>query len=92
MSVGLPLIRNVTPLVKSVLVKLGSAAAASALDEAIQKKIFGLGCPVDLAPQTSEQIISNEGMIDIFKIVKYLKEWSLLLNSVSETTKNETKE
>ena len=32
-----------TPLAKSVLIPLGLIAAASAIDAAIQKKVFGLG-------------------------------------------------
>ena len=42
MPAGLPLMQNVlTPLAKSVLIQLGSAAAVSATDLAIQKKILG---------------------------------------------------
>ena len=40
MKVGLQLIKNV---LKNVLVSLGSTAAASATDTAIQKKVFGSG-------------------------------------------------
>ena len=41
MSVGLPLMKNVlTPLAKSVLVRLGSTTATSATVAAIQKKIY----------------------------------------------------
>ena len=51
----MPLIGNVlTPLSKSVLIPLGLIAAASATDEAIQKKMFGSGtCPSDLAKRTT---------------------------------------
>ena len=37
-------------------------------------------------------IISNEEMNDIMKIIKSLEESGLLIKSVSETIKNETKE
>ena len=72
------------PLAKSVLIPLGSTAAASATDAAIQKKRFGSGM-ITL-------IISNEELIDIIKIVKSLGESSLLIKDVSETIKNEAKE
>ena len=48
----LPLMKNVLkPLVKIVLIPFGltAAAAAAATDAAIHKKIFGPGCPSDLA-------------------------------------------
>ena len=41
----------------------------SAADAAIQKKIHGLGCPLDLASRTTALIISNGEMEDIMKIV-----------------------
>ena len=72
------------PLAKSVLIPLGSTAAASATDAAIQKKRFGSGM-ITL-------IISNKELIDIIKIVKSLGESSLLIKDVSETIKNEAKE
>ena len=37
-------------------------------------------------------IISNEGMNDIMKIIKSLKESGLFIKGVSETIKNEAKE
>ena len=44
LKTGLPLMKNVLkPLTKSVLIPLGLAAAASATDAAIHKKIFGSG-------------------------------------------------
>ena len=36
-------------------------------------------------------IISNEEMNDIMKIVKFLEEFGLLINAVSETIQNEAK-
>ena len=42
MKVALPLMENVvTPLTKRFLISLGLMAAASAANEAIQKKIYG---------------------------------------------------
>ena len=73
------LIGNVLkPLAKRILITLGLAAAA---DPAIPKKTFG-----------SYNIISNEEMNDIMKIVKSFEESGLLIKSVSKTIKNETKE
>ena len=57
------------PLAKSVLIPLGSTAAA-AKDAAIPKKMFGSG--------TATLIISNEEMNNIIKTVKSLEESSLL--------------
>ena len=59
-------------------------AAASAMDAAIQKKIYG--------SSTALLIILNEEMNDIMKLVKSLEESGLLIKSVSETIKNEAKE
>ena len=55
MAAGSPLMKNVLrPLAKSVLTPSGLTGAASATDETIQKKIFGLG--------TTALIISSEEM------------------------------
>ena len=63
MTAGLPLMKNaLTPLVKSVLIPLVLTAEASAIDAAIQKKIFGSG--------TSALTTSNEDTEYIKKIVK----------------------
>ena len=75
--------RVLKPLAKSVLIPSGLTAAASATDEAIQKKIFGSGM--------STLIISNEEMNDIIKIVKSLEESGLLIKDISEIFKNEAK-
>ena len=48
------------------------------------KNFFGSG--------TTILIISNKEMGDIIKIIKSLEEPDLLIKSVSETNKNETKE
>ena len=71
-------------LAKSVLISLGLTAAASAIDVAIQKKIFG-SCITTL-------MISNEQMDDIMKIIKSLEKPALLIKGVSETIENEEKE
>ena len=70
LKTGLPLIRTVLkPLAKSILIPLGLAAAASATDAAIRKKMFGSA--------TTTLIISNEEM-NIMKIIKSLEEPGLL--------------
>ena len=87
------LIKNVLkPSAKSLLIPLGStAAAASATDAALHKKKFGSRTrPSDLANQTT-LIISNEEMNDIMKIVRSLEESGLLIKGFSETIKNEAK-
>ena len=66
------------------MIPLGSTAAASATDAAIQKKIFELGL--------TALMISNEEMEDNMKIVKSHKESFLLIKGVSETIQNEAKE
>ena len=81
----MPLIKNVIkPLAKSLLNLLGLAAAASAADAGIYKKILGSG--------TTTLIISNEEMNDIIKIAQALKDSNILLKGVTKTTENETKE
>ena len=85
LKTGLPLMKNVLkPLAKSVLIPLGLTAAASVTDAAIHKKMFGSG--------NTTLIISNERMNDIMKIIKSLEQSGLLIKSISETIKNETKE
>ena len=66
------------------MIPLGLTAASSATDPAIQKEIYGSG--------TTALIISNKELEDIMKIVKSLEESALLINGISETIKNETKE
>ena len=71
---GLPLMKNIlTPLPNSILVTLRLMTGASAIDAAIQKKIFELG--------TIAVIISNKGIDDIMKIVKSLEISGLLIKS-----------
>ena len=77
---GLPLIKNVIkPLAKSILIPLGLAAAASAADEGIHKKILGSG--------NTTLIISNNEMED-FKIIKSLEDSGLLIEGVTKTVQN----
>ena len=84
LKTGLPLMNNVLKiLVKSVLKPLALTVVASAIDAAIQKKMFGSGIAI--------LIISNERMNNIMKIVKSLEESGLLRKWVSETIKNKGK-
>ena len=63
---------------------LGLTAAASATVAAIQK--------INYRSEMTALIISNKEMKYMMKIVKSVKELGLLLNGVSETIENETKE
>ena len=63
---------------------LTAAAPPTATDAAIQKKIIW--------SEITALIISNEEMKDIMQIVKFFEESSLLIESISKTIKNETKE
>ena len=93
MKAGLPLMKSVlTSLGKSVLIPLGLSAGMPAVNAAIQKKIYGSGCPLDLASSAAALIISNEEMEDIMKIIKSLEKSGLLTKLISETIKNEVKE
>ena len=87
LKTGLPLIKNViTPLAKSVLIPLGlTAAAASATDAGIHKKLIGSGNNTTL-------IISNKDIEDLIKIVKSLEDSGLLLKGITESVQNEVKE
>ena len=85
MTVDLPLMKNVLrSLAKSILTSLGLAAAASAADASIQKKILRL--------VTITLVFSNEEIDDIMNIVKSLEESRLLIRCVSKTIKNEANE
>ena len=82
---GLPLRENVVkPLAQSFLISLVLATAASAINVAIHKKMFG--------SDTTTLTISIEEMNGISKIVLPLKGSSLLIKSISEKIKNEVKE
>ena len=71
------------PLAKIVLALLGLTAAMSAIDGSIQKKIHGSGVKL---------IIEQEDMNDIMKIIEALENSGILLEGVSKTIENETKE
>ena len=88
LSTGLLLMKRVIkPLAKSVLIPLGLAAAASAADAGIHKKILGSG-----SNNNTTLIISNDEMADILNIVKSLEDSRVLLKGVTETIRNEAKE
>ena len=83
-----PLLKSGLPLLKSVikpLAMLSLTAASSAIDAAINKKIFGSGSHTTL-------VISNDDMQNLLKIVKSLEDSGLLLDGITETVKNEVKE
>ena len=86
----------IKPLAKSVLIPLGLAAAASAANVGIHKKIFRSS---DYHPSSSTShnnntilIISNDEIEDITRIAKFLEDSSLLSEGVSETIQNEANE
>ena len=88
LKTGLALMKSVIkPLAKSVLMSLGLAAAASAADAGIHKKILASG-----HNNNATLIISSDEMDDILKIVKSLEDSGVLLKGVSETIQNEAKE
>ena len=72
------------PLAKNVSALLETAAAASAIDAGIQEKIHGCW--------TTTLIISNEQMNDIIKSIQVLEDCNILLERVTKTIKNDTKE
>ena len=78
------LIKVAIPLAKNVLAPLGIAAAASAIDAGIQKKIHG--------SRTTTLTILNEEINDTLKIVQGHKDSNILLKKITKTIKNETKE
>ena len=84
LKTGLTFIGNVLkPLSKRVLILWGLTTATRATDAAIHKKMFGSGVTL---------IISNEEINEIMKIVKSLERSSLLIKSISEIIKKQTKE
>ena len=73
-------------LLKSVinlLGLLGLTAASSAIDAAVQKKLYGSG--------TTTLVISNEEMNDIMKIVQTLEDSNTLLKGVTKQLKMKQK-
>ena len=73
-----------TSLSKSALLPLRLTAATSAIDAAIQNKIYKSGM--------TTLIISNEEMDDITKIVKYFEKSGLLEKGACKTIGNEARE
>ena len=71
------------PLAKNILAPLGITAAASAINEGIQKEIHSSGTPTLL--------ISNEEMNDITEIVQALEDSKILSKEVTKKIKNEIK-
>ena len=78
-----PLMKVAMPLAKNGLAPLGLAAAMSAIDGSIQKKMRGEGIKL---------VIEQEGMNDIIKIIEVLENSGILLKGVTKTNENETKE
>ena len=77
-TAGSPLMKNVlTPFAKIFLLPIGLSSGMSTADAAIQKKIYGSGATA------LHEIISNEEMEDIIKIVKLLEESGLLVKGTS---------
>ena len=62
-----------TPLAKSILLPLTLSTGVSAADEAIQKKIYGSGRPLDLTAFIIALIFSNKEMEYIMNLLKSLK-------------------
>ena len=73
------------------LLPFGLSARMSAADAAVQRKIYGSGCPSGLALRTTTLIISKEEIEDIMKIVKSLEESRLPVKGITKTIKNEVK-
>ena len=91
-KLAVPSMKAAILLAEKFLAPLGVAAAASAIDAGIKKKIRSSGRPSSSAPQTTALIISNKEMNDIMKIVQALEDSNILLKRVTKTIKNETKE
>ena len=71
------------PLAENVLAPLGLTAAMYAIDGSIQKKIHF---------SEVKLIIEQEDMNDIIKIIEALENYGILLEGVTKTIENETKE
>ena len=76
------LLKHAASLAKRILIPL-ALAAATATDEAIQKKTF--------RSDMTTLIFSNEEMNDVMKIVRSLEDPGWLIKRVSGTIKNEAK-
>ena len=71
------------PIAKNILAPLAIAAAASAIDVGIQKKMHVSG--------TTTLIISNKEMNGIMQIVQALEDSNVLLKEVTKTLKMKQK-
>ena len=80
-----PLLKSGLPLLKCVIKPLGLTAAASATDAAINRKILG-------SVNHTTLIISTDHMQDLLKRLKSLEDSGLLLDTITETVKNEVQE
>ena len=78
-----PLMKVAMPLAKNVLAPLGLAAAMSAIDGSIKKKIRGDGIKLT---------IEQEDVNDIIKIIEALENSGILLKGVTKTIENAAKE
>ena len=78
-----PLMKVSIPLAKNVLALLGIAAAASAINAGIQKKVHNSG--------TTNLITLRVEMNDIMKNVQALEDSNISLKGFTKTIKNETK-
>ena len=81
-----PLMKIAVPLAKNLLAPVGITAAASAIDTEIQKK------KKKKYIDPGHQLISNEEINDIMKIVQALEDSNILLKGVTKTIENEAKE
>ena len=82
MTAGLTLMKSVlTPLAKSILLKLGLSLGISVADAAIQTKIYGSG--------STASIILNKEMEDITKIFKLFDKLFKLFDIKNETKKED---
>ena len=85
LKTSLKLMKSVIqPLAKSLLIPLGLTAAASVADAVIHKQILESGHNTTL-------IISNDEM-EMMEIVRSLEDSGIILEGLSETSKNKAKE
>ena len=84
MKIRVPLMKNgLIPLATTALITLRLTASASNTNAGINQNIFGL--------KITTEIISNQVMNDIIKIVISSKDFNLLITGVTKTTENQKK-
>ena len=83
------MIKVVVLLAKNILVPLASMSSESAIDGAIQRKMYWWR--IVRAGKGTTWIISNEDMDDIIRIIESLENSSVLIDGFSETVKHEIK-